>query len=75
MHEDEAGLIQMRQNPRDGRSKCVWLTEAGRQFRQDAIAVLTPDMAGIAKEMSLRRIAEALPVLTEIRDYLDGARD
>ncbi|MFM7336534.1 MAG: MarR family winged helix-turn-helix transcriptional regulator, partial [Tabrizicola sp.] len=27
------GLIEMRPNARDGRSKCVFLTEAGRAFR------------------------------------------
>jgi len=39
------GLVEMRPNARDGRSKYVFITEAGRDFRQAAIEGLAPDMA------------------------------
>jgi DNA-binding MarR family transcriptional regulator len=35
---EKAGLIRFAPNPRDGRSKCAMLTEAGRVFRNEAIA-------------------------------------
>ena len=72
---EKAGLIEMRANPADGRSKCVWLTEAGKAFRQDAFSGLTSDMAGIAEQIGVERMAAALPLLTDIRTYLDKARD
>ena len=31
------GWVEMRPNPSDARSKCVWITEAGRRFREEAI--------------------------------------
>ena len=72
---EKAGLIVFAPNPRDGRSKCVMLTEAGRRFRDDAIAALGPDMARMIEVIDVGRIIEALPVLEEIRAYLDKERD
>jgi DNA-binding MarR family transcriptional regulator len=72
---EKAGLVEMRPNPEDGRSKQVWLTEAGRRFRADAIAALAPYLARIAGVIAPARVAEALPLLTELREYLDRARD
>jgi DNA-binding MarR family transcriptional regulator len=34
----EARWVEMKPNPDDGRSKRVWLTDAGRAFREEAIA-------------------------------------
>src|SRR6056297_2207395 len=34
---DRHGLIRFAPNPRDGRSKCVHITDAGRAFHGDAI--------------------------------------
>ncbi len=69
------GLIDMRPNPEDGRSKCVWLTEAGRDFRNDAIAGMAPDLAGFAEEFPPDRIEDLVPRLVAIRAFLDAARD
>ena len=70
----KAELIEMRPNPADGRSKCVWLTEKGRTFRNDAIASLAPDFEAVAREFPPERIAEFLPHLTSLREFLDAAR-
>ena len=51
------------------------LTEAGRRFRDDAIAALGPDMVRLVEVIDVGRIIEALPVLEEIRAYLDKERD
>lgn len=72
---EKAALIEMRPNPEDGRSKCVWLTEAGRKFREDAIASLGPDIEKMLNSLDLARISSALPVLEEVREYLDRTRD
>lgn len=69
------GLIEMRPNARDGRSKCVFLTEAGRDFRQAAIARLAPDMAAIAAAFPVDRVAETLPALADLRKIMDAMRD
>jgi len=72
---EKHGLIAMRPNPGDGRSKCVWLTTRGRAFRDDAIAALAPDIAVFADSCPPDRIADLVPRLSEIRAILDAARD
>lgn len=68
-------LIEMRPNAKDGRSKCVFITEAGRSFRQDAVESLMPDMAAIAAAYPVDRLIAALPTLTELRKTMDAMRD
>lgn len=72
---EKHGLIDMRPNPEDGRSKCVWLTDAGRTFRNEAIAALGPDMAELAERYPPEFIEDVTPKLAEIRKFLDAARD
>ena len=69
------GLVDMRPNPKDGRSKTVWLTEAGRQFRETAIRSIDPDMSAIKSAIPEEKIAQILPVLAEVRDFMDAYRD
>ncbi|MDP3746695.1 MAG: MarR family winged helix-turn-helix transcriptional regulator [Phenylobacterium sp.] len=69
------GLIAMRPNPKDKRSKCVWLTEQGRRFRDEAIGRLEPDLAALARQLPPERLADLVPRLAEIRAILDAARD
>jgi DNA-binding MarR family transcriptional regulator len=69
------GLVEVRPNERDGRSKCVFITEEGRRFRQTAIDSLMPDMAAIAAAYPADRLAEVLPVLTALRQVMDRMRD
>ncbi len=69
------GLIRLAPNARDGRSKCVWITEDGRAFRQAAMAGMVPDMANIAAQFAAERIAGALPILSDLRQLLDRMRD
>ena len=72
---ESRGYVEMRRNPRDGRSKCVWLTEAGRRFREEAIASLDPDLAFLAKRIEKAEIAGLAERLGEIRRILDAYRD
>lgn len=69
------GFVDMRPNPRDKRSKRVWLTEDGRRFRDQAIDLLVPTMEVLAQRFPPGEIGELVPKLSEIRAFLDASRD
>lgn len=69
------GLVEMRPNDRDGRSKCVFVTEAGRAFRQRAIDGLQPDIAAIAARYPVEDLAQMMPALAALRQVMDRMRD
>ncbi|MEL6620152.1 MAG: MarR family transcriptional regulator [Pseudomonadota bacterium] len=69
------GLVEFRSNPDDGRSKQVWLTDKGRALRAAVIADLGPDFERLAAGFDMERLAAIRPVLTDLRKYLDTARD
>lgn len=71
---EREGLIEIRKNPEDGRSKLVFITEAGRTFRENAIRSLTPDFERIARVLSPEEIAGLLPALEKLRGFLDNDR-
>lgn len=68
------GYIEMRPNPRDGRSKSVHITQAGRSFREAAIAALAPDIARLAGLADPALAARLLPDLRALRMLLDANR-
>jgi DNA-binding MarR family transcriptional regulator len=65
------GLIEMRPNPGDGRSKLVYLTDAGRKLRQNTIAALGPDFDRVARGCDIAQLTEIIPVLAALRKFLD----
>jgi DNA-binding MarR family transcriptional regulator len=69
------GLVEMRKNPEDGRSKQVWLTDKGRSFRDEAIGLLAGDVAGLSAQVDTEALRQALPLLEEVRKIMDKARD
>jgi DNA-binding MarR family transcriptional regulator len=72
---ERAELIRVVPNPKDGRSKCVMLTDAGRGFRDQAIVRLGPDLEAIARAIAPARVAAVMPLLAEMRTWLDRERD
>lgn len=72
---EKRGHIEIRPNPQDGRSKLVWLTEAGRAFREQALQAMIPDMIELAQAFPPDRAAALLPALTDLRKLLDARRD
>ncbi len=68
-------LVEMRANPEDARSKQVWLTEAGRRFRQDAIAGLAPDVAAFSDTLNREELVEVIATLARLRKRMDAVRD
>ncbi len=72
---EKKGLIDMRPNPQDGRSKCVWLTDAGRAWRMAAIEGMAPDMVKVAEAFAPEKVTDLVKQLSELRAFLDAARD
>ncbi|MFW5641321.1 MAG: MarR family winged helix-turn-helix transcriptional regulator [Roseicyclus sp.] len=72
---EKRGWIEMRPNPEDRRSKQVWITDAGRTFRSDAIGALAPDIAEIAAAFDPADVEILLPRLRALRRHMDDARN
>ncbi|MEP3054601.1 MarR family transcriptional regulator [Ascidiaceihabitans sp.] len=68
-------LVEIRANPNDGRSKQVWLTQAGKDLRAQTITDLAGDSMDLIKAFDLNRLAAIKPVLTELRVFLDERRN
>lgn len=68
------GYIEMRPNPKDGRSKRVWITEPGRVFRQEIIAAMAPDVARVSAHLSVETLGPLVAGLAEIRGIMDENR-
>ena len=69
------GFVATRPDPADGRGKLVYLTDAGRAARDDAIATLRPVFPLLFSEFSEEDFAAALPFLERLRKFLDENRD
>ncbi len=69
------GLVETRPNAADKRSKLVWLTPAGRSFRDDAIKLLDGEVGQLADQYPPEKIAVLVPALAEIRVILDTMRE
>jgi len=71
----EHKLISMRANPDDKRSKKIWLTAKGRSFHKKAIASMAPDVMKMTTVISPKQVGTVLPVLRQLREFLDNSRD
>ncbi|APE44282.1 MarR family transcriptional regulator [Sulfitobacter alexandrii] len=69
------GLVELRANPLDGRSKTVWLTPAGQALRDRTIERLLPELEALAGQVDVGALAGVLPVLVRLREVMDAARD
>ncbi|MFK5979340.1 MAG: MarR family winged helix-turn-helix transcriptional regulator [Rhizobiaceae bacterium] len=68
------GLVEVRNNPADGRSKLVFITSDGRVFQKRAIASLEPFLMKMGKELDLEALIKILPQLEKLREYFDNNR-
>jgi len=66
--------VDIRSNPEDGRSKCVWLTKKGRRFRTQSIKKMSARMETMKTHIEEDKVMSILPLLKEIRMYLDDNR-
>ncbi len=71
---EKMGWVELKPNPDDGRSKRVWTTQAGRTFRDSAIADISPDLASIEEVMAPDEVADVVARLERLRVWLDANR-
>ena len=72
---EKHGLVILKPHPRDGRSKQVWITEAGRALRENTVEATGPAFAAFAEKFDPQTVGEIVPKLAEMRAFLDAARD
>lgn len=72
---ERRGFVEVRPDPHDGRGKRVFITEAGRKVREEAIAALGPELRELAVHPGLGAFEAILPHLEAIRRALDAMRD
>ena len=68
-------LVEMKPNPKDGRSKHVWITGQGRDFRDHAIAAMDPDIERLSGLLAGIDVAAVNQQLATIRKIMDVSRD
>lgn len=68
-------LIDIRPNPKDKRSKCVFITASGRAFREQAIADIAPDLEAVRGQFPQHKMSKIVPLLADIRQFLDDYRN
>ncbi|MEW9920983.1 MarR family winged helix-turn-helix transcriptional regulator [Marimonas sp. MJW-29] len=69
------GYVAFRDNPKDGRSKTVWLTQKGRDLRERTIRDLAPVFGDLMGEIDHEALIGILPTLVRLREVMDAARD
>jgi len=74
-HLERGGYIFVTPDPNDGRSKRIDISVAGREMHQRAIVAIEPMLAQVASLFPIERVEATLPVLAELRSWLDKARD
>ena len=67
-------LVGFGPHPKDGRSKCVWITDAGRGFVGQAVFNIAPELTKILSHLSADHVSALVNDLAHIRKLLDEAR-
>jgi len=76
LHRLEArGLVRVEPDPKDGRAKCVFITEAGTELIDQAAEAIQPIFQKMSEVISEAEVAAMLPLLQRLRQHLDAARD
>ena len=68
-------LVEARPNPKDGRSKQVWITDRGRRVVDETVVALYPLFKQITGRLDSDAMAELLPRLRGLRTVVDALRD
>lgn len=71
---ESRGLITITADAGDRRGKRVLLTDAGRRFRDQAIAALEEVLASLSLRLDTCRLAATVKGLRQVRQTLDVAR-
>ena len=65
-------LVAMRPNPKDGRSKCIWLTDKGRRFHSSSLTTLKPVLNRMADSYPADEIVSLVNELMRLRRFLES---
>ena len=68
----QAAIVLLR---RLGRSKHIFITTAGKQFREQAIAAMSNDLGRLAERLDTHAMLDAIPMLAKVRSVLDEDRN
>lgn len=68
------GFVRVEPDPDDGRSKRIFLTDAGRKAREEALVAAGPLFARIPEAITPEQIEALLPTLRNLRGWLDDNR-
>jgi DNA-binding MarR family transcriptional regulator len=74
-HLSGKNYVAIEPDAKDGRSKLVTLTEAGRVARDRTIQALAPELAALVQGVTPQLFAEATPLLEQVRRFLDKRRE
>ena len=71
---EKHSLVGFTPHPEDGRSKCVWITDAGRGFVGQAIFNMAPELTKTLAHLSTDNVSALVDDLAHIRKLLDEGR-
>ncbi len=69
------GYVKIVPDPKDGRGKIVGITAAGRKAHARAIKATEEPRKKMMRALSQTKLKKMLPVLEELREYLDRERE
>lgn len=69
------GFVEIIGSEEDRRRKIVTITEAGRRARERALEAVAPLGEQVLQAFDAAQLQAILPTLTELRQFLDTARD
>lgn len=72
---EKAEYIRFEANPRDGRSKLIYITKSGKEFRSNSIKAFAKPTKLLAKKYDLDRMSKMIPELSALREQLDELRN
>ncbi|MCB1686537.1 MAG: MarR family transcriptional regulator [Pseudomonadales bacterium] len=72
---EDKGFIIVTPDPCSGRRKLVRISPAGRRAREAALAAASPQLATFLAAFPLAKLNRVLPLLRDVRQYLDTARE
>ncbi|MBT6099181.1 MAG: winged helix DNA-binding protein [Marinovum sp.] len=70
----DRGYIEVQPDPKDGRGKRVYLTETGRAFREEAIALVRKEFRHVIGENQRAIMRRIRGDLEQMRKHLDDNR-
>lgn len=72
---EKRGMVETRSNPDDGRSKQVWLTDKGRETRDQVMQKSAQELQIMTQHLDMDALKSITPVLTDLRKFLDSNRE